>query len=630
MSEDLNRIEIGQQKLELLSTHLKGMFFGIDDIIDKIIDNIKFWYIFPELQLRPTIICLWGLTGTGKTALIREIVSFLGMNQRFLEIEMNGASQYNEMIQDVLYRSYVSPIDKNILFFDEIQKFRTVDESGKTEYNNKTYSDFWEFLSDGGFRSNPTAIKKVIDFFVNTKYLTDDGKYQMFSQSDDEIDLLKPKDEIGRGLAYAIKQKLDINDTIENISHYSKEKIYKIYEKFIKNPKNLEVKVFSKSLIFIGGNIDEAYQISEDVGEIDISADWYHEYSKKINIINIKDALKKRFKPEQIARFGNTHLIYPALSSKDYYKIIESKCSQISQHIYKEKGIIVEFDKSVYDLIYDNGVFPTQGVRPLLSTITSNVLPTISKFIYVCISKGEKEFRIFRENNEIKTKFKDGEIVSHSIFPQIDSIRKKIDNDSKNIVAVHELGHALVYAILFGVCPSQICTNSVSSYSSGFILRNFMQENKNNLIDSLVVAMAGRAAEEMIFGENSASTGAMGDISKATSTASAYIMQYGFDGFCGAVTSRGEQNDGRIFDRQKTGETINLMLKDAKEKAKDLLRKNMSFYKKALSPLVKEGRLSPENFSSIAGEFGIKLKQIETGGNIVLDYSKKVDIFLNS
>jgi hypothetical protein len=45
---------------------LKKEFFGIDSIIDKIVDTIQTWYLIPEMQERPAIINLWGLTGVGR------------------------------------------------------------------------------------------------------------------------------------------------------------------------------------------------------------------------------------------------------------------------------------------------------------------------------------------------------------------------------------------------------------------------------------------------------------------------------------------------------------------------------------------------------------------------------------
>jgi hypothetical protein len=55
-------------RLTALAADLKAELFGIDDVIDRVIESMRAWYVLPDLINRPVIICLWGLTGTGKNA----------------------------------------------------------------------------------------------------------------------------------------------------------------------------------------------------------------------------------------------------------------------------------------------------------------------------------------------------------------------------------------------------------------------------------------------------------------------------------------------------------------------------------------------------------------------------------
>ena len=59
-----------QQKLESTKVQLKSYLFGLDPIIDQVVDSIASWYFFPEHQTRPLVINLWGMTGMGKTELV--------------------------------------------------------------------------------------------------------------------------------------------------------------------------------------------------------------------------------------------------------------------------------------------------------------------------------------------------------------------------------------------------------------------------------------------------------------------------------------------------------------------------------------------------------------------------------
>jgi hypothetical protein len=86
------RVQLAQKNLQLqqIAAQLKTELFGIDPIIDRVIDSVRAWYVLPELVSRPVIVCLWGLTGTGKTQLVRRLARLLGFYDRFVEVQMDG------------------------------------------------------------------------------------------------------------------------------------------------------------------------------------------------------------------------------------------------------------------------------------------------------------------------------------------------------------------------------------------------------------------------------------------------------------------------------------------------------------------------------------------------------------
>jgi hypothetical protein len=46
-----------QQVLAEVAAQLKTELFGIDDIIDRVIDAVRAWYVLPPLITRPVIVC---------------------------------------------------------------------------------------------------------------------------------------------------------------------------------------------------------------------------------------------------------------------------------------------------------------------------------------------------------------------------------------------------------------------------------------------------------------------------------------------------------------------------------------------------------------------------------------------
>src|SRR5271166_4596400 len=103
--ELINRITIRKEKLEEVRIALKNKFIGIDEVIDKIIDNISLWYLTPEIQFKPLIVSLWGITGVGKTDLVRQLVKLLDFTDKFIEIQMDIKNDYSRNIENYLENS---------------------------------------------------------------------------------------------------------------------------------------------------------------------------------------------------------------------------------------------------------------------------------------------------------------------------------------------------------------------------------------------------------------------------------------------------------------------------------------------------------------------------------------------
>lgn len=150
-----------QKRLAAMAKILKKKYVGIDNQIDEILKQISVWYLYPEFQLRPTVINLFGLTGVGKTSLIRDIVKLLNFSDRYCEIELdnaqnmyatvnrgfNSTNTHNKSILDSLFEIKLKPCDAGILLLDEVHRFRTVNNG--VYKPSVRYEDVWKLLSDG-------------------------------------------------------------------------------------------------------------------------------------------------------------------------------------------------------------------------------------------------------------------------------------------------------------------------------------------------------------------------------------------------------------------------------------------------------------------------------------------------
>lgn len=103
--------------------------------------------------------------------------------------------------------------------------------------------------------------------------------------------------------------------------------------------------------------------------------------------------------------------------------------------------------------------------------------------------------------------------------------------DDRHLTAVHEAGHAMLAIECKYADPIEKVTILPQGNALGYVMqapdRDFVFYSKARLIDRIRVAVAGRAAELVVLGEDMVTTGAASDIRQATAVARAMVTQYG-------------------------------------------------------------------------------------------------------
>jgi len=113
-----------------------------------------------------------------------------------------------------------------------------------------------------------------------------------------------------------------------------------------------------------------------------------------------------------------------------------------------------------------------------------------------------------------------------------------ISDEEKEMVAFHEVGHAVVSELL----PLADPVHKVSILPRGLALGYTMQlplqdkylTTKSELLDDVAGLLGGRAAEKLVFGE--VTTGANSDLDRATEIARAMVCEFGMSDVLGPVT----------------------------------------------------------------------------------------------
>lgn len=604
---DKEEIQKKKKKLDDCKAFLKKEFIGIDKIIDDLMEYIQIWYMMPEILTRPVIINLWGMTGVGKTDLVRKTVSFLEFQNRFVEIELsnNDETTWSKSVSDIFQSNRLSDEKPGIVLFDEIQRFNTIEADG-TPVSQTRFTDFWELLSDGRLskRERDDLEHYLFSYLIRKK--ENDRRKQNGEAEVDENPYLNLWD------AKELKKYLSMDDDVMNIIDMKEEDMIKLILKKQKEKKIYEPVDYSKLLIIISGNLDEAFRMSRETSEADVDANIFHAFTKKITVVDIKNALSRKFRPEQVARFGNIHMIYHSLRTEDFQKLIQREINNLKKKTRYKFGVSLKIDKSINDLIYRNGVFPVQGVRPVFSSVVDILDTNLSKFIFEAVIHDDTAIEVSYLNDQKMIIGKVGsKIIEIPYTGRIDSIRQSNQQDAVANISVHECGHAVSYILYTGFAPLQLKSKVASSYAAGFTFPHQIHDTKESLLDRIKIYLAGGIAEEIIFGENNASIGRSHDREQATALAADYIRKYGFDEEYQATY--GLDDYPHRMQMNITDAKIEKLLQELVRKTREDLLRHLDLLKEMSRELSQKGSMLPKEIYEVAKKHHLEISIKEEG-----------------
>lgn len=593
MKKELGKAE-KLQKLQDIGNTLKTEFIGLSSIIDEIIKSISPWYITPEVVKRPTVISLWGMTGTGKTSVVRRIIELLDVSHKTVffdcgqEANDSNSSNISDKVCDMLGVEDLDvdtdKVSESMVFvFDEFQYARTLDENG-CELLKSNLRPIWNIIDNGILNLN--EYRYSIGYFINfvediTSFSADHPEFTItegqitgeeqikefteslglfycgnnsFCKADrDEEDTKKPIDLIESGVWRTLVRKLNLvspqlgyRTAKEILKKTRLSEIVEILQESksaILAPRVLDC---SGALVFILGNLDEAFRVEDDISP-DMDADVFYDITSKVTVTDIKEALKKRFRAEQIARFGNNLIKYPTLSRDSFVEIIEKELARTFTDFEKSSGIKVTYTPDIVELMYSEGVYPVQGVRPVFTTIGTLVTPLLSDILIGRTIENEK-VNIELQDREIDlvarrlkvpkvtlgiTFSGTGKTLKKIIPLQLGALRDPSQRRTRYICSVHEAGHAIVSLYLTGKYPDTIV--SVATDHGGFVSTHDSDKHseikaREDIDNEVMVLLAGYEAEELVYSENPRKRlmGSGNDIEQAWSifTNAAYNLGY--------------------------------------------------------------------------------------------------------
>lgn len=562
------------EELERALETLNSEFVGLEKVISEIKDCITPWWVTREILEKPVVVSLWGMTGTGKSSLVRRLTELLGIDKRCITIDCLGSMADGKTILTAFENSFgaestevkdMADLTRNsVIILDEFQHIRTINENGE-EVEESESRGIWNLLDDGiirGISGLGWVVSTVVEYYVALSEFSKDNpgiklypglkikdlagieavnssirfKSELEEDSyrvgtsdedsenirDEEINVLpaRVKRNMLRSLGgrdHLVSDLLGSRDLQEYTENF------KIIIEELTRPKNLDC---SNSLIFTIGNLDEAYLDATEVSP-DIDADLFFNETERITSHDIKTALLKRFRAEQVARFGNNLIKYPVFSKSGFQEIISRETDRIISRFKDISGVTVTVTKDFKDFIYSESVFPAQGARPVVSSVNTMISPILSKISILASESAEigivdPEKGYMRSNIKYYVKLGDtGEIIEHESPVNLGNLRDPKKSRNLIIKAVHEIGHAILTSWCTGEVPKVISANTVDK---GGVCHTGEDDREIKTVkeirDQVKIYLAGRAAETLVFPEELRLAGSASDLQGAWDTLS--------------------------------------------------------------------------------------------------------------
>ncbi|HEY9635405.1 MAG TPA: ATP-dependent zinc metalloprotease FtsH3 [Coleofasciculaceae cyanobacterium] len=199
----------------------------------------------------------------------------------------------------------------------------------------------------------------------------------------------------------------------------------------------------------------------------------------------------------------------------------------------------------------------------------------------------------------------------------------------KTLVAYHEAGHALVGALMPDYDPVQKIsiiprgraggltwfTPSEDRMDSGLYSRSYLQ-------NQMAVALGGRLAEEIIFGEEEVTTGASNDLQQVARVARQMVTRFGMSDRLGPV-ALGRQNGNMFLGREIASdrdfsdttaaaidEEVRKLVDEAYRRAKEVLVNNKHILDKLSEMLIEKETVDAEELQELLANNDVRMAAI--------------------
>ncbi|HVZ30599.1 MAG TPA: ATP-dependent zinc metalloprotease FtsH [Asticcacaulis sp.] len=198
-----------------------------------------------------------------------------------------------------------------------------------------------------------------------------------------------------------------------------------------------------------------------------------------------------------------------------------------------------------------------------------------------------------------------------------------MSEQEKKLTAYHEGGHAIVALKVPEADPVHKATIIPRGRALGMVMQlpegDRYSQNFVQMTSRLAIMMAGRVAEELIFGKDQITSGASSDIQAATRLAKAMVTRWGFSDKLGFVNYKESEDEYGAFGRdtsEATAQTIDAevmrLINEGYDVAKRVLVENLEGLHRLAKTLLDLETLTGDEIAKVLNGEEIK-RDAETG-----------------
>jgi cell division protease FtsH len=212
-------------------------------------------------------------------------------------------------------------------------------------------------------------------------------------------------------------------------------------------------------------------------------------------------------------------------------------------------------------------------------------------------------------------------------------------DEEKEMVAYHEVGHAIVMELLPNADPVHKVSVLPRGMALGYTVPLPSQDKylttKSELLDDIAGLLGGRVAEKIVY--NEVTTGANNDLNRATEIARAMVCEFGMSDTLGPLTlgkRHGNPFLGRdIMEDRNYSEEIAMsidkevrkIIDNAYDKARQILTANRNKMDEVVKVLLESETLEREAFEALMADATAELKHVDSQNKVVLANRPSLD-----